>query len=218
MPRVGRAADSSLKNAVLGRLQPALARSKLASGSGKQTVACLLSVALHPWIGWHSVFQRTANLALAALALLPVLVWAQRDAGNFPLAEMPPFPKDADLVRQPADPGDTVRIFVDRTSIRLQENETQLAYVVEASSGVRSVFLEGFRCAGRSYTTYAIGSGQGTWSRIDAPSWQTASRVNANNARAKLLDDGYLCGRFWEQLPAAEVRSRLGRTIEQASP
>lgn len=132
--------------------------------------------------------------------------------------ELPPYPKETDLVLQPADPKDTIKLLVDRTSVRAEGKETRLAYVVETQTGVRNVFLEGFRCEGREYSTYAIGSGAGQWLRMESPSWQTATRFKTNNARAKLLDDGYLCGRFWEQLPAREVLRRLGRIIDTAPP
>lgn len=155
---------------------------------------------------------------LAGLALLPAFAFAQRDAANLPLVALPPLPKDANLVLQPANPGDTVKVFVDRTSVQVEDGEARLVYVIEAPSGVRSVFLDGFRCTGRQYSTYATGGGDGKWTRIETPSWQTAARVRTNNPRAVLLDDGYLCGRFWEQLPAAEVLRRLGRIIDTAPP
>jgi hypothetical protein len=152
------------------------------------------------------------------LVLLPAPGYAQRDTANLPLVEMPSYPKDADLVLQPQDPKDRFRVFVDRSSVSVEGKETRLVYLIETQNGVRNVFLEGFRCAGRTYTTYAIGSGQGVWQRIETPSWQAVTKTAVGDPRARLLDDGYLCGRFWEQLPAREVARRLGRVIETTPP
>lgn len=162
--------------------------------------------------------KRMRKPVVISLALLPVLGFAQRDEANLPIAELPPFPQDADLVLQPQDPKDRFKVFVDRASVRVEGKETRLAYVVETQAGVRNVFLEGFRCDGRTNTTYAVGSGNGPWQRIDTPSWQAVARTATGNPRARLLDDGYLCGRFWEQLPAREVLRRLGRVIETTPP
>jgi hypothetical protein len=155
---------------------------------------------------------------LLALTLMSSVAFAQRDAANLPLVELPAFPKDADLILQPVDPRDTVKVYVDRSSPVVDEKETRVVYVVEAPSGIRNVFLEGLRCEGRLYSTYAIGGGDGSWRRIEAPAWQMAAHLKTNNPRAVLLDDGYLCGPFRNQLPAREVVRRLGRIIDTAPP
>jgi hypothetical protein len=77
-------------------------------------------------------------------------------------AELPPFPKDEDLIEfEVDDVSGRFRYYLDRSSLKVgQDGVIRYVLVITSKSGARNIFFEGMRCDANEYKTYAFGGGK----------------------------------------------------------
>ena len=88
--------------------------------------------------------------------------------------DLPPWPKDADLVEfRPDLPGTPFRFYIDGRNLSRDDKDAVVRYtlVAEGASGARNVSFEGIRCTlSGAYRIYAYGTG-GRFSPIGPSDW-----------------------------------------------
>lgn len=119
--------------------------------------------------------------------------------------DTPEYPRDKDLLRVPVEPNSTFKMYVDRTSVQVKGQVTQLVYVLESKSGAKNVLAEGFRCTNYHYTTYAIGGTDGVLRPVKNRSWVPVDRNTGRNNFRLTWMSRYLCDFFHKNRPRREV-------------
>ncbi len=118
---------------------------------------------------------------------------------------LPPYPKDQDLLAVPLSATDTIKVYIDRTSLsRGADHVARFSLVVESPSGARSVFYEGLRCETREYKTYAVGTPEQTFTPVKQAAWRPIPQPAMNAFRYHLYRD-YLCDAHSSARPPAEL-------------
>ena len=115
------------------------------------------------------------------------------------------YPRDEDLIKVQVEPSSTLKMYLDRTSVVVNEGVTRLAYVLESKSGARNVLVEGFRCANFHYTTYATGGPDGKLYQNKSRAWVGVERVIRQNNFRLLWLTNYLCDFSRANLPRRDV-------------
>ena len=106
---------------------------------------------------------------------------------------LPPYPKDENLLVAPLLATDTLKIYIDRTSLsRGADRVARFSLVVQSSSGARSVFYDGLRCETREYKTYAIGSPEHVFTPVKDAAWRRIPQPAMNAFRYQLYRH-YIC-------------------------
>ena len=105
----------------------------------------------------------------------------------------PKYPNDKDLVKVPVEPSFTFRMKVDKSSIAVKNGLTRLIYVLESKSGARNVFVDGFRCNDKHYTTYATGGSDGNLYPAASREWVRIDKALVHNNYRLLWFTYYLC-------------------------
>jgi len=94
------------------------------------------------------------------------------------LAALPPVPKEQDLQKIEIDRMGSFDVYVDPASISVGGDEVVRYTIVLASElGATNLFYEGIICSAEEYKTYAIGSLEAGFQKIEKPVWQ-AVRYN----------------------------------------
>ena len=107
--------------------------------------------------------------------------------------DAPKYPNDDDLVKVPVEPSFTFKMKVDTNSIAVKNGLTRLSYVLESKSGARNVFVEGFRCNDKHYTTYATGGPDGKLYPNQSREWTRIDKALVHNNFRMLWFTYYLC-------------------------
>ena len=110
-----------------------------------------------------------------------------------PEFDAPNYPKDGDLVKVQVEPTFTFSMQVDKSSIEVKKGLTRLVYVLESKSGARNVFVEGFRCGDKHYTTYATGGADGKLYPSKTRDWTRIDKALVHNNYRLLWFTYYLC-------------------------
>lgn len=106
---------------------------------------------------------------------------------------LPPSPRQQDLVRFYVSAATDNLFFVDSASVSVGEDGVvRYALVIEAAGGARSVSYEGIRCQTREHRIYASGRRDGSWSKSRNNEWARIQEVYANRYSAALFLD-YFC-------------------------
>lgn len=106
---------------------------------------------------------------------------------------LPSYPRDENLLAVPLLATDTLRIYIDRSSlVRGPDRVARFTLVVESASGARSVFYDGLRCETREYKTYAIGNPGQAFTPVKNAAWRQIPRPAANAFRYHLYQH-YIC-------------------------
>jgi len=104
-----------------------------------------------------------------------------------------PYPLERNLIPVPVEPTDTLKLYLDKSSVQVKDNMTRLVYVIESRTGARNVLVEGFRCSNFNYTTIATGGASDkTLTPIERRTWQPVVFHGRNNFRLYLLRN-FLC-------------------------
>ena len=108
-------------------------------------------------------------------------------------AYIPPYPLNKNLLRIPLQERDTVKAYVDKTTLdRGKDWVIRYTLVIESNTGVRNVFFEGLRCATYEYKTYAIGVTKKVLTPIKNPEWRRIP-TRARNAIRDTLYNDFFC-------------------------
>lgn len=106
---------------------------------------------------------------------------------------IPSFPVDANLVLLPPGPRDTLKVYVDSTSLSLaKDGVVRFTMVVVSSGGAHNVFYDGIRCATREYKTYAFGTEANSLEPMKDARWRPIPRFPTNAFRYDLYHN-YVC-------------------------
>ena len=124
-------------------------------------------------------------------------------------AELPPAPREADLVNFPVSGGAQYRFAVDAYSLSIGSDGV-FRYVLVATSaqGARNVSYEGIRCESSEKKLYAIGQRDGSWNRVRNAAWSPIEEVGNNRQHAALMKE-YFCPDAYASRSVAEVLRRL---------
>ena len=111
-------------------------------------------------------------------------------------AQLPPYPKEADLVRFEAGAATPHRFFVDPGSVSIGEDGVvRYIMVVKTAGGATNVTFEGMRCDTREQKTYAMGHADGSWVRARHPRWRRIEAREINRQHAVLYSDFFCRGK-----------------------
>lgn len=130
-------------------------------------------------------------------------------------AQLPPYPRDENLIR--FDPGEAAshRYYVDEKSLTIGEDGVvRYTLVMKTAGGAVNVSFEGIRCETREQKYYATGRAGGTWSRARNPQWRRIERRELNRHHNVLYAD-FLCERGMPARSAAASIAALkaGRSL-----
>jgi len=111
--------------------------------------------------------------------------------------ELPPFPKDGDLLEFHVDvPDSRFTYYIDESSLAISTDDYVIRYtlVIESERGTRNIFYEGMRCSTMEYKTYAFGSRKNNWRPVRKPSWKPIKYTRHMRYRLD-LNERYFCSR-----------------------
>lgn len=108
-------------------------------------------------------------------------------------AELPPAPKDENLLPFYVGPTATQTFAVDTKSLSVgKDGVVRYTLVAVSTGGAKSVSYEGIRCASFEKKIYAFGRDDGVWSRSRRDQWEPIVRGKVNRQHAALAMD-YFC-------------------------
>ena len=118
---------------------------------------------------------------------------------------IPEYPADRNLHAIPLPSRDSVKIYLDTTTLTVSEDAVvRYTLVVESRSGARSIFYEGIRCKTSEYKPYAVGTVDKTFSEIGKPKWKSIPRFPTNAIR-DTLSKFYFCDNFASVRTSTEI-------------
>ncbi len=123
---------------------------------------------------------------------------------------LPPYPQGANLLEFAVSSAGTFRFFVDPASLSVSpDGVIRYTLLARSPSGVDNVTYEGIRCIVSEFRIYAIGHGDGGWSRRERP-WQ---RIETKSVKRwhHALEREYFCPQGIPIASAAEGVDALRR-------
>jgi len=106
---------------------------------------------------------------------------------------IPPYPVDKNLLAIALAERDTLKIYIDQTSLaRGKDWVVRYILVIESQTGIRNVFYEGLQCSTYQYKTYAIGVTKKSLAPIRNPVWRRIPYLERNAIR-HFLYSHYFC-------------------------
>ena len=107
--------------------------------------------------------------------------------------QLPPFPKEENLVRVQVDGGLGFDFFVDVESVSVgRDGVVRYTLVARSAGGATNIAYEGIRCKARERKLYAFGRADKTWSAARNPQWASISDLPVNLLQAT-LHDAFFC-------------------------
>lgn len=123
--------------------------------------------------------------------------------------QLPPFPKEENLVRIQVDGGLSFDFFVDLESVSVgRDGVVRYTLVARSVGGATNISYEGIRCKGRERKLYAFGRADKTWSAARNPQWASISDLPVNLLQAT-LHDAFFCPARTIVRDAEEARKLL---------
>lgn len=105
-------------------------------------------------------------------------------------AQLPPYPKDENLLPVFVSAATDNRFFVDSASISVGgDGVVRYTLIVKSTAGASNVSFEGIRCASHERRLYAFGRKEGSWSRARSAKWEPISYKDRNRQHHVLHDD-----------------------------
>lgn len=140
---------------------------------------------------------------LALLLLLPLAASAEWGKFDFEFdeekpwaeieAQLPPYPKEENLLPLFVSASTDNKFFVDAASISTGEDGVvRYTMIVKSSAGASNVSFEGIRCASRERKLYAFGRKEGSWSKARFAKWEPI-RYQERNRQHHMLYDDFFC-------------------------
>lgn len=110
-------------------------------------------------------------------------------------AQLPPAPKEENLIPFNVSAATDNSFFVDSQSISVGEDGVvRFTLVVRSPEGASNVVFEGIRCGTREVRLYAFGRADGTWGRARDSGWKRIHSERRNRPDHVLYDD-FFCPR-----------------------
>ena len=163
-------------------------------------------------------------LAFAAFALIPVggAIAASTWEADFDedikswkeiQAQIPPYPKDQNLILVEAGSETSHRFYVDAASLTVGEDGVvRYTMVVKTTGGATNVTFEGMRCRTREQKLYALGHKDGTWARARDPKWQRILRRDLTPHHWVLFRE-FFCAQPTKPTPPKQAIEALRRGV-----
>ncbi|MFZ1539000.1 MAG: CNP1-like family protein [Chromatiaceae bacterium] len=129
--------------------------------------------------------------------------------------ELPPWPKDSDLVEFQLDTASPSRFryFIDGQHISIgRDDVVRYTLVAESPTGTRNITFEGLRCKAQGvFRTYAYGSDH-SFKPLEGSDWQTIITKSGDQLHRELYGH-FLCGqRTFEPRPIPDmIRALQGK-------
>lgn len=138
-----------------------------------------------------------------------IAAWEFRDD----VVDLPPYPGEKNLVPVHIDtPHAHFRYFIDPDSIQIGTDRVAVraTIVIQAESGFRNIYFEGFRCDSREFITYAYGTGDKTFYKLHDPEWKVVKQRTGTGLdyRRDMLT-AYLCHTDRHALTRDEILHRV---------
>lgn len=105
--------------------------------------------------------------------------------------QLPPYPKDGNLIPFSVSSATRNRYFIDAESIRVGADKVvRYTVVIQAAGGAKNVSFEGMRCETSEQRLYAYGHPDGTWSKARNAGWEAIKlRTQLSYQKALYEDD-----------------------------
>ncbi len=108
-------------------------------------------------------------------------------------AQLPPYPKNENLIAFAVSSATRNQHFVDSASISVGEDKAiRYSVVIDAAAGARNVSFEGMRCASGERRLYAYGHPDGSWSKARNAGWE-GIKLRSLLSYQKSLFENYFC-------------------------
>ena len=138
-------------------------------------------------------------------------------------AQLPPYPRNENLVAFYSGSNSPHRFLIDLASISVGEDGVvRYTLVVRAGGGATNVTFEGIRCDGATQRVYAFGHPGGQWSRARNSEWREIAYREVNGHHYVLYGDFMCIGvRKREPKLLKEIVSALksgGRKFGEGAP
>lgn len=105
-------------------------------------------------------------------------------------AQLPPYPKQENLLPFFVSATTVNKFFVDAASISAGEDGVvRYSLVIKSPAGAENVSFEGVRCASRERKLYAFGRKEGAWSKARLAKWEPINYKERNRQHHMLYDD-----------------------------
>jgi hypothetical protein len=148
------------------------------------------------WDGWDYKYDRE------------ITPWSEL------VADLPPYPSDANLIPLEIDAVTPHRYFIDAQSVSTgKDGVVRYTLVVKTAGGATNVTFEGIRCDAAEQKYYAIGRpGDRSWVRARDPRWRPFS-VRQGGAHHASLYEWYFC-----KVKTAQPAERIVRALRAGIP
>lgn len=107
-------------------------------------------------------------------------------------AQLPPYPRDENLVEFDVSSATRNRHFVDTASISVGADQVvRYTVVVKAAGGAKNVSFEGMRCGTGERRLYAYGHSGGSWSKARHGGWERVKFSSLLSYHKALFEDHF---------------------------
>jgi hypothetical protein len=123
-------------------------------------------------------------------------------------AQIPPYPKNENLIEFEADAASPHRFYIDSESISIGEDGVvRYTFMIKSAGGATNVSFEGIRCELKQQKYYAVGQPGGNWTRTRNPQWREPGRYHG-----VLTSDAFCIGKVPVSSPKEAMRLlRMGK-------
>jgi hypothetical protein len=168
--------------------------------------------------------QILLGLSLLAMAQVPLAQQLEynknfKDDDDKPWEEMqaqlPPAPKEENLLPFYVGPTATQKFFIDAKSLAIgTDGVVRYTLVAVSQGGAKNISFEGIRCASFEKKIYALGRDDGSWSPSRRNQWEPVVRSKVNRQHAALTMD-YFCSNLTIMGNEKDMLQRIksGRTL-----
>lgn len=109
--------------------------------------------------------------------------------------QIPPYPKEEDLIPFTVGPTTDNSFFIDQKSISVGEDGIiRFTLIIRSPEGANNVTFEGIRCSTEETRTYAYGRADNTWSKAKENTWHSVQYDRKHRPEYVLTTD-YFCPR-----------------------
>lgn len=147
--------------------------------------------------------MKTKLVAVLIMTLLPLTVSAEWGKFDYDFdeekpwveieAQLPPYPKDENLLPLFVSAATDNHFFVDSASISVgTDGVVRYTLIIKSPAGAANVSFEGIRCNSHERRLYAFGRKEGSWSRARSANWEPI-RYQDRNRQHHVLHDDFFC-------------------------
>ena len=170
------------------------------------------SCVLLPLLLWGTSGLAATNFELDARPSLSNLPEKLEEVREEATVILPPWPRDADLLRFAPEGMETpYRFYIDGKNLRVDPSGSEVHYtlVIEAANGTRNVSYEGIRCDLRgSFKIFAYGN-DGRFTRTTAPEWKPIPGLGSEAYRDDLHRYRFCIPRETRSRPLKDIQRAL---------